>query len=72
MGKCLFEFYCHVSVPFFSHLQVKINSMKETTSELPVTTKNSDPLHISDMHAGSEAYHIDMDSSYRTSPMKII
>ncbi len=39
---------------------------------LPVTTKDNDPLHLSDMHAGSEAYHIDIDASYRSSPMKII
>ncbi len=39
---------------------------------LPMTSNDNDPLHIADMHAGSEAYHIDIDSSYRASPMKVI
>lgn len=56
--------------------KAKLDSMKKGQAPiLPMSAKPSaDPLHISDMHAGSEAYQIDMDASYRntSSPMKII
>ena len=49
--------------------------MKKNSTVLPISTKPSeDPLHLSDMHTGSEAYQIDLDTSYNhmASPMKII
>ncbi len=63
--------WLHIPYLFFS-TQVKITSMNKGPPVLPVTTKDNDPLHLCDMHAGSEAYHIDIDASYRSSPMKII
>ena len=55
-------------------MQVKIDSLKEKKSpHLPVTSKPVDHLHVSDMHAGSDVYRVDMETSHRTNyPMKII